>query len=57
MKRPVGAPPGPPKIRWEDCSIGFECPRCKAELTAFDGDWQECDCGLDYRLVTKIEVK
>lgn len=45
------------KQRWEDCTIGFYCPNCNAELVADSQDGpNECDCGLTYSLVAYVKV-
>jgi hypothetical protein len=45
------------KYRWEDCSIGFICPYCGAELVADSQVGQEtCDCGLKYYLDASLKI-
>lgn len=45
------------KYRWEDCTVGFECPFCGVEHV---GDSQngpsECDCGAVYELVASLRI-
>ena len=47
------------KYNWEDCTIGFECPNCKQNLSADSQDEeQECpQCGLKYSLSVKLNVE
>lgn len=45
------------KYRWEDCTIGFYCPSCNAELVAdSQNEPQECECGLFYSLVAYVKT-
>jgi uncharacterized protein YbaR (Trm112 family) len=45
------------KQRWEDCTIGFYCPSCNAELVAdSQNEEMECDCGLRYYLAVSLKV-
>ena len=45
------------KQRWEDCTIGFYCPNCNAELVAdSQNESQECECGLSYSLVAYVKI-
>ncbi len=46
------------KYRWEDCTVGFVCPVCGAELTADSQNGpDECEtCGTEYQLVAHIEI-
>jgi DNA-directed RNA polymerase subunit M/transcription elongation factor TFIIS len=40
---------------WEDCTMGFDCPNCGAELIADSQDGtMECECGLEYMLSTTL---
>jgi DNA-directed RNA polymerase subunit RPC12/RpoP len=43
---------------WEDCSIGFICPHCGADLSVdSQNEPAECDCGLRYSLTTKLNIE
>ena len=45
------------KYVWEDCTIGFKCPRCGELLVADSQDGEkECDCGVKYRLDYQLVV-
>ena len=42
---------------WEDCSIGFICPDCGAELVADSRNGEEvCNCGTKYYLSVKLVI-
>lgn len=42
---------------WEDCTIGFTCPECGAELIAdSQNGTEECECGLKYSLSSRIFI-
>jgi hypothetical protein len=45
------------KYFYDDCSVGFYCPKCGTQLIADSQDgWKECDCGLKFRLNADLEV-
>lgn len=40
---------------WEDCTMGFDCPNCGAELVANSQDGtMECEYGLFYSLSARL---
>ena len=42
---------------WEDCSIGFICPDCRAFLVADSRNGEEvCNCGAKYYLSVKVVI-
>ena len=46
-----------PLYNYEDCSIGFICPRCgKDRIIDSQDGWEKCHskCGLEYSLSAKI---
>jgi predicted RNA-binding Zn-ribbon protein involved in translation (DUF1610 family) len=46
------------KIEWEDCTIGFYCPKCGSLLVADSQSGnQECKCGVKYHLSTDLWVE
>ena len=46
------------EYRWNDCSIGFVCPICGAQLVADAENGQcECECGLKYHLETNLKIE
>jgi len=41
--------------QWEDCSVGFNCPKCRNVLVADSQDgWKRCDCGIEYCLAADL---
>ena len=47
-----------PLYNYEDCSIGFMCPRCGVDNVADSKDgWETCGCGLMYSLNARIYFK
>jgi len=40
---------------WEDCTVGFLCPTCEAELVADSQDGEcICECGFKYHLSSNL---
>jgi len=43
--------------QWEDCTMGFNCPECGAELCGDSQDGEEkCVCGLKYQLCSYLLI-
>jgi hypothetical protein len=43
---------------WDDCSCMIKCPECGRDLVVdSQNGWENCDCGLEYRLSTTIEFR
>ena len=43
------------KYLWEDCTVGFICPICGAELVGNSQDGKsKCECGFKYMLSAKL---
>ena len=46
------------EIEWEDCCIGFKCPKCGESNVADTKDgYEKCECGIEYALSAKLIFK
>ena len=42
---------------WEDCTVGFLCPKCGSRLSVdSQNGTEECECGIKYSLSWKLKI-